>query len=208
MSARLGHLMAIFSLASGCAATPPAAAPDQFQMHVEGAFQPPLPKKSQGFTGAADVALGHAGCCDAGVFVAATSFGSDDAEDYRITQVLQGGVQLGVTLPVWDGRLRVRARVGKAGTAPEPPRFGRSGFATSAVMLLRLWDIEPPQTNEFKPNVDVFLGMSTVSMHAEMSSAGSLRDAPNDLIARPNAASLSALLIGIRIGTDYGIDLE
>jgi len=209
MMTRLGQLLTIAVLASGCSVMPPvAAAPDQFQMHMEGALQPGLQPRASGFHGAADVALASAGCCDAGVYVAASSFGGKDARDYAFTQVLQGGLQLGVTLPVWEERLRLRARIGKAGTPPEPPRFGRSGFGTSAVVLVRVWDIEAPLRNQFKPNVDLMVGFSSLSLQSENSSAGSLRDAPDSLISRPNAVNVSALLLGIRIGADYGLDLE
>jgi hypothetical protein len=208
MTARLGGLIVIGLLAGGCTTLPPAGAPDQLQLHVEGAGQL-VPWKHRGFIGAADVALGHTGCCDAGIYVAAASLDNGYARAHRTTEVLQGGLQLGVALPVWEDRFRLRARIGKAGTPPAPPLFGRSGFSTSAVVLFRVWDIEPPQTNEFKPNIDLMLGLTTLSMQAENSSAGSLRDlGENDLIKAPNAASAAALLLGIRIGTDYGIDLE
>lgn len=198
-------LLALLAVVTGCG-RPPAAAPAQLHAHVEGvAMVSPDENSKSGFTGSLDVAAASAGCCDLGAFVAATS--QEDPQTARIGQVLHGGAQVGVVLPFLQDRLRVRARIGKAGTPPKSPLFGRSGISTSTALAFRLFDPSPPLVDEMKPNVDLLLGLSTLSLNSERSSAGSLKE-PGPGVTDFGSVDVTSFIIGIRIGAEYGLDLD
>jgi hypothetical protein len=185
---------------------PSATAPDQLQGHAELVGLPG--SGAHGSMGSADIGFGRAGCCDVGVYVADARLSGAKARDARVTEILQGGFQLGVTLPLWQQRLRLRGRFGRSGSPPESPLLGRSGFGTSAALTLRLWDVNAPDVNQFKPNVDLLLGWSTLALGNETASSGSLHDPVQNLIQAPLPLTINALMLGLRVGADFGLDLE
>jgi hypothetical protein len=166
-----------------------------------------------GVATSADIGFEATGCCGAGLYVAGTKHaeddaeearvddtkhGDDDADDPRVDEILEGGIELGVVPPIWDQRLRLRLRGGKAGTPPKSPSVGRSGFTGSAALLFRLWSVPPPAVDEAAPTVDLFVGFSAWSFGRERTSAGPMGD----------SEQVNAALFGVRIGGEYGVDFR
>lgn len=217
--ARFFLITGLLGLASGCAgaatpAPPPVSAPALLVMHAEGSVEP---LKRPTIKGSADIGFESTGCCSLGFYVAVTQDADseaveaanentrestqkpDSADDpAKSLNALEGGLELGVVIPAWNDRLRIRGRAGKAGTTPRTVSLGREGVSTSLAVLMRVWDLPAPETNSFKADVDVMVGVSVLSLQREATSAGGMGKPYSD----------AALMLGVRIGTDYGIDLE
>ena len=203
-------------LLNGCvpAYTPPkSSAPMLLAAHAEGSGQLWSDPK---VSGGADIGFERTGCCSVGMYVSTSRLSNDAAkaaadpqraldseqsdDAKRALEVLDGGVELGVALPAFENRFRLRARAGLSGTPPSRPYLGRSGFSTSVMFVTRFWEATAPAANKFSPDIDVLLGYSVVSLGREHTSAGR--------VTVDDGYSDHALMLGLRLGADYGLDLE
>ena len=191
----------------GCAAqAQQLPAPATLAMHGEASG---LRGNDWGTSAGADVGFQAGNCCGAGAFITRTGWQSESdgkptgAKNYNATEILEGGVEIMAVIPgVLANRFRLRIRGAKIGTPPSAPRFGRTGYSGSFALLFRLTRPELPTTGSAAPAVDVFAGGGIWGLGHEQSSAGSLNgqyDGP---------FRTAAVLLGLRLGVDYGIDLK
>jgi len=181
-------------------------------IHAEGSVEA---HKNPKISGSVDVGFESTGCCAIGLFAGASELSNKNAKDAANEtapdatgadkpsnlQAIEGGLELGVTVPLQGylkDRLRLRGRAGKAGTPPGRTSFGRAGFSGSLALIVRTWDIEAPATNAFSPKIDLLIGYSVLSLQRESTSAGDMKTPYAD----------KSLMLGIRIGADHGLDLE
>jgi hypothetical protein len=196
---------------------PPQSAAMALAVHAEGMVET---DKDPKVSGGADIGLDVTGCCSAGIYVSASSLSNKRAKeaaavpsvtaaneagsdatpnsDRSALEVLDGGAEVGVVIPGLENRFRLRARAGLSGTAPRAPSSGRSGFSTSVVLVTRLWKATPPAPNQFSPDIDLLFGYSVLSLGRERTSAGQIGERFPD----------RAFMLGLRLGTDFGLALE
>jgi hypothetical protein len=151
---------------------------------------------------AADVGFEAAGCCGLGLYAAQTSRTTGQAKHDNAETVIDGGLELNLAPRIGSlqDRLRMRLRAGKAGTPPYLESAGRSGFSASAGLIFRLWDTDPPPVNYASPDIDVLLEYYGWSLGKEQTSAGPREEG--------NKLSDGAILLGFRLGLDYGVELK
>lgn len=206
---RVGALLLLLGGCGGVPAysPPPNSAKMVFAVHAEGTTELAANPK---VSGGVDVDVERVGCCSLGLYFSAAQLSNAKAKeaanvpelsepnDDRSLEVLDGGLELGVVLPALENRFRLRARAGASGTAPRTPALGRSGISTSLMAIARLWRAAPPAPNHFSPDIDLLLGYSALSLGRENTSAGFVDE----------RYSHHAFVVGLRLGADYGLDLE
>lgn len=202
---RIGHCVALVLVAVGCASLPiKPPAPATFGVHADAAGAYAFPQPRPGFIGAADAGFEMTHCCGLGMYMSFANFAvnGEDMDHERwarpATRILDGGVELGVITPWPDHRLRLRLRAGKAGTPPNRVTLGRSGYSAHAAALFRLWNPATPEVGQEAANVDLFAGYSGWGLGAERTSGGAMGD----------SQPVNAVLVGVRLGVDYGVDFE
>ncbi len=205
MPAKLCAVLA--AVACGCSSMPknPAAAPGALAIHGEG--QGWTNFKERGDVASADIGFEYTNCCSAGFYLATANgipVEFDEKAEHNAddsVRVLGGGGEVGVVIPgCLENYVRLRARFGKAGTAPRSPFLGRSGFGASGTLLVRLLGSEPPSTAEARPTIDLTIGYSRWAVGYERTSAGRYDDLGD--------ANASALTLGLRLGASYGVNFE
>lgn len=218
MSSRFAVTLVLALAAAGCHASvsppPPSPAGSTLALHAEGGVLAHHP----GYAGAADFGFEVSGCCGAAVYVAGTrlkgndeprkfewdkGFDRDDPNDARVNEILEGGIELDGVVPDFgarelENRLRLRVRAGKAGTPPDRPELGRTGYSLSTVLLVRAFGATRPGVNDALPTLDAFAGYSRWNLGPERTSAGDLQYGWNG----------GAVVFGLRVGVDYGVDFE
>jgi hypothetical protein len=184
----------------------PAAGPRQpasgrFVAHVDPAAHAEL-AGGLGFRLAADVGFEATGCCGLALYAGHTSRASDLAKEERATEVLDGGLEVNLAprIAIIDDRLRFRVRGGKAGTPPYQASGARAGFAASAGVLVRLSDVQPPDVGHAAPAIDLLAEFNGWSLGREQTSAGPRQGSEGSVVA--------AIVFGVRVGLEYGIDLK
>jgi len=196
--------------AAGCATTPapvPPQAPGTLTLHADAGFW--AQKDEIGPQVSADIGFEKPGCCGAALYL---GMASDVPEVDRQSaegevpngSILEGGLEVGVVLLEAQG-LRLRARVGKAGTTPKAPLGGRSGLATSAAVLYRLADLGVPAVNvgipavnASSPSLDLFVGGAHWTLGSQSSPAGSHLD----------DRMHTSVIVGLRVGAAHGVDFD
>lgn len=198
--------LAIVLMASGCgaaAARYPGRAPAILGLRGDAGLL--ARKLNLGYAAGASVGFEASGCCSIAAYGAYTKLttearlraGEPGNEKY-VDRILEGGVEVGAVAPWLQDHLRLRLRAGMAGTPPTTTTLGRRGFAGSLAVLYRLSSAMPPEVGEAAPELDAFLGGVVWMLESERDSAGEDDTAPSG----------GALMLGIRIGAGYGIDLQ
>ena len=188
----------------GCAASPKLprspSAPTTLAIHAEAALLNDFQKGNDGFgwSGTADLGFEFPGCCSVGFYAGYTILGDDGAKKAWADTIVDIGPELGIVLPVWDHRLRLRLRAGKA-LAAAPPRLGRDGFSGSGAFLVRVSGVRAPAVNEGAAQVDLFLGSAGWWVGPEQSPAGPLGE---------SFAQAAMFVFGVRLGAGDGVDFQ
>ncbi|HEX6276810.1 MAG TPA: hypothetical protein VFZ53_27410 [Polyangiaceae bacterium] len=180
-----------------------APASGRFTLHADAAaLTESLEFRDVGFRGTADVGFEATGCCGLALYAAHTSRTSPEAESESAETLLDGGLELSLAprIPSIEDRLRMRVRGGKAGTPPSQASAGRSGFAASAGLLVRLVDVHGPAVNRAAPAIDVLVDFYGWSLDREQTSAGTRESS--------DSAMGGSLVLGLRVGLDYGVELK
>jgi len=138
-------------------------------------------------------------CCSFGPYVLGLGHLSDEAKSRRSATVLSAGLEVS-TFVSRDVGLMLRA--GPAGTPPSVPWLGRRGFLGSGAIFYRISDATAPEVGSFAPLVEVGLGANMFALNEERSSAG---PAP---VESSDAISAFDVLLTLRIGANYGLDLK
>ncbi len=171
-----------------------------------------------GYSGGASLGFEAADCCSMGTYLTYSRLSGDHGlpvhdndskapkhDPYpSVDRILSSGLQLGAVVPVprkWSrlkDHLRLEVRAGLAGTPPTSVTLGRHGFAGSAALLCRLTDGSASRVGEAQPDLDLVVGYSVWTLGSESTAAG----------ANDTNASGASLLVGLRLGAGYGIDLR
>jgi hypothetical protein len=199
----LGHLCILLGACSEGTPAPraPAGPPasGKFAVHAEvGGLAEPA--SGVGVRTAADVGFENTGCCGVGLYAGHTSRVGSSSRTEKARELLDGGLELTIVLPALQDRFRLRMRGGKSGTLPRTPSFGRSGFSASAGLQLRLWNIRRPAVGEGVGDFDLMVDYYGWTLGRERTTAGPRRG--------QEAISGGAIVFGLRLGVDYGIQLE
>jgi hypothetical protein len=114
-----------------------------------------------------------------------------------IDAIVDGGLDFGVFDP-WLHRFSLSFRGGVAGTAPVDQNSGRRGLAAAAAFRFRIIGDARLQANAFEPILEANIGFAYWSVQEQETTYGI-----GDKTARG-----CALLLGLRLGTGYGLDLR
>jgi hypothetical protein len=204
-----GLCVVILSACNAASLPPPNPPPLALGVGVEAAtlFTPRL--KPGAFFVSAGFDSGR--CCGFGLYAARSYFGDwgdskegghdrkqvEPQESRRVLpdEITELGGAFTVTLNEY---VRIRMRGGLAASPPKDQEIGRSGVGGNASALVRLWGVAPPQIGAPASHLDLVLGFSAWALNRQATSAG-LRD---------EAVNVNALLVGLRVSADYGVDFR
>lgn len=192
------------ALLSGCAgqSLPEPHSPATFGIDAEASGGPST--STGGLSGQLSLGVGFeaAECCGLGVYVARTLIKHSDthpSSDQLVNDITEGGVAITVVVPGTANTLRLRLRGGLAGEPPpQLPSLGRTGYTGGGAISFRVLGANPPPTGQAGAAIDVFGGYSMWAFDRNRTSAG---------LSGPTF-NTGALLFGVRIVTDYGVDFR
>jgi len=215
-------------IGSGCGASaqrPGAPATFVLQGDADGVIG--LEHEYKGFSGGAALGFEAPGCCGIGANVtywhvdkdlplkgltksdrdalqrevdAGAGAGGESDTLYGVNRMLGGGVEVSAELLAW---LRLRLRADLAGTPPTTATLGRKGFAGSLAAVVRLTELPPLsggplEVGKAAPLLDLVVACQAWTFEEERTSAG--------LVG--GEVSSVALMLGLRFGASYGLDLR
>jgi hypothetical protein len=201
---RLVVLVAVLSLA-GCTKPEPAS-PALLGMHMEASGGAGIEPGSGVFAWGADLGVEKAGCCGVGAWGSHTSAPSakndEQGTDYRI----DGGLETGIVIPAAEDRFRFRLRAGVSTTTKDPPLLGRSGYTAGGTVLFRIADVTKPQAGGAALGFDAIAGYRAWAYGPADSSAGVVAEDSDSHQGQP--VTTHALVVGVRLGAEFGLDLQ
>lgn len=192
---------ALVGVLVGCGATqPPPRANSAFVMRAEIGGTGSLGDYGFGALGAGNASFSTGAlCCSIGPYVLAMGHPIRHARYRRFSTVLSAGLELSTYV---SRRIGLMVRAGPAGTPPDTPWLGRRGFLGSGAVFFRITDPTAPEVGEFAPLVELGLGGNMVALNDERSSAGT------EPVDSSNAVNAFDILVTLRIGANYGLDLK
>jgi hypothetical protein len=193
--------LALASVLTACGTTPPPRANSALVVRAEVAGSLPMRGDyGPGALGSASVAFATGTlCCSVGSYMLGLGHFGDKAQTERIATVLSAGLEVSTYV---HRRVGLMLRAGPAGSPPEVPFLGRRGVLGGGAVFYRISDPTPPEVGDFAPLIELGIGANMFALNDERSSAGP------EPVASSNAVSAFDLLVTLRIGANYGLELK
>jgi hypothetical protein len=177
------------------------SAPAAIALQIDGAVGTSLAREGVGWQIGASLGLDATNCCGVGAYIAVgNAFGHAEGADSSFTSV-DAGLEANFTIPR-PSNLPIpilRVRGGRASTAPDSNASHRAGYAFGAALALRLTPKPPLGVGENAATLDVLIPSYVVwGLGERQTAAGEMGD----------RVVVHAILFGIRIGAEHGIQLH